>query len=405
MTPIPTLSPAVPPPALPGVAPVAGATGVDFAALLPGFVVPVMPRQGDAEGGKDLPAVPSDEEDGAEGAAAIWVQPPLWPAMCPPVAAVKGERRTIVAGTGSPAVAALPTNDMTAPLLPGEGRGPVVTGAMLDPGLRRGTPELASAQMLAGNAAPSTSLATPTTCTRSATDGAAIASTVAPDPIATSTKDALTSPIDAAQPITPSRPQPQAELQPLQPTRIAPAAEMFAAAIQRAVRDERRPASEEQVIALAAPTADLTTRAVAAAEGSRHAALDMARDTWPTKMIERIEMLRDAADAVDTSIRLVPDKLGAIDVSLRRDGDGVQVQFTAQQAETRQLLAEAQPKLAELAEAKGLRLAMQAGGGASGDNGAGGQQHQPPRASAASSINPPHGPSDDDGSAAEDRVA
>ena len=200
----------------------------------------------------------------------------------------------------------------------------------------------------------------------------------------------------AAAPIVP----PQTDLRPLQPARVAPAAEMFAAAIQRAVRDERRPDASDAAAAMGAPTTDLATHAVTAADASRHAALDMARETWPARMIERIELLRDAADAVDTSIRLMPDKLGAIDVSLRRDGDTVQVQFTAQQAETRQLLADAQPKLVELADAKGLRLAMQAGG-----DGAGNQPQQQRATAPAPSITPPRASSEDDGIAADERIA
>ncbi len=154
-------------------------------------------------------------------------------------------------------------------------------------------------------------------------------------------------------------------LQPAEANRIAPAAQVFAAAIQQVVREERRPAAAEQAIVAIAPTTDLAAHAVTAAESSRHAALDMARDTWPAKMIERIEMLRDAANANDTSIRLVPDRLGTIDVSLRRDGDTVAVHFQAQHAETRQLIAEAQPRLADMAEARGLRLSTQTSDGGS----------------------------------------
>ncbi|WBH15673.1 flagellar hook-length control protein FliK [Sphingomonas radiodurans] len=173
---------------------------------------------------------------------------------------------------------------------------------------------------------------------------------------------------------------------------------MFAAAIQRAVRDERRPATSDPTPGLLTPIVDLATRPITI-DTPRHAPLDMARETWPTKMIERIELLRDAVDAVDTSIRLMPDKLGAIDVSLRRDGDGVQVQFTAQAAETRQLLAEAQPKLAELAEAKGLRLSMHSGDG-------GGQPHQQQRAAAsAPSIIASRASSADEDATADERVA
>jgi len=91
-------------------------------------------------------------------------------------------------------------------------------------------------------------------------------------------------------------------------------------------------------------------------------------------MIERIEILRDAADAGDTRIRLVPDALGAIDVSLKQDGDTVHVHFHAEQGATRALLQEAQPRLVELAEARGLKL----GQGGLGDSAGNGQ----PRAQA-----------------------
>lgn len=161
---------------------------------------------------------------------------------------------------------------------------------------------------------------------------------------------------------------------------VAPAAQLFAAAIHRAVRDDRPANPAEVLIAGVVPTTDVAPHAVGAIEGMRHAALDMAHEAWPTKMIERIETLRDAMNAVDTSIRLVPDKLGTIDVTLRRDGDAVAVHFNAQQAETRQLLAEAQPKLAELAEAKGLKLSAQAAQGGHGGQGDGAQQHQHQRA-------------------------
>ena len=98
----------------------------------------------------------------------------------------------------------------------------------------------------------------------------------------------------------------------------------------------------------------------------------MRQDRWPHAMIERIEMLRDAADAVDTRIRLVPDALGAIDVSVKTEGDTVRVHFNAEQAATRTLLADAQPRLAELAEARGLKLSQ----GSFGDSGA--QQQRAP---------------------------
>ena len=151
-----------------------------------------------------------------------------------------------------------------------------------------------------------------------------------------------------------------------QPGTVASAATVFGAAIQAASRKREEPdtpaaPSESALI----PIGTTATHEIKAAD-AQQAPLDMRQDRWPHAMIERIEMLRDAADAVDTRIRLVPDALGAIDVSVKTDGDTVRVQFTAEQAATRTLLADAQPRLAELAEARGLKLAQ----GSLGDSGA-----------------------------------
>jgi hypothetical protein len=91
--------------------------------------------------------------------------------------------------------------------------------------------------------------------------------------------------------------------------------------------------------------------------GAERQALDMGRQDWPQKMIDRIEALRDDANANDTSIRLKPEALGRIDVSLRTHADGaVSVRFAAEQPTTRTLLADAAPQLNAAAEARGIRL-------------------------------------------------
>ena len=115
--------------------------------------------------------------------------------------------------------------------------------------------------------------------------------------------------------------------------------------------DAAVPAMPQQV----APTA-----AIAAAGDAGHAPLDMSDARWPHAMIDRIELLRDAADAADTRIRLVPDALGAVDVSVKRDGDTLHVHFAAEQAATRALIHDAQPRLAALAQERGLTLGQTA---------------------------------------------
>jgi flagellar hook-length control protein FliK len=103
--------------------------------------------------------------------------------------------------------------------------------------------------------------------------------------------------------------------------------------------------------------------------------LDLARHTWPSQMLDRIERLRDAVEAVSTSIRVIPDALGAIDVSVRKEGEVTHVHLAADQPQTRVLLAEASPKLAELAEARGIKLGQSEVGGGSASTG--GQQSAP----------------------------
>lgn len=146
-----------------------------------------------------------------------------------------------------------------------------------------------------------------------------------------------------------------------EPGARGPAGRLFAAAIHTASRKEAPtlPAIDTLTPITTPPTAlHATTLAVNAAADASRAPLDLRQGDWPARMIDRIEVLRDAADAQDTRIRVVPDALGAIDVALRRDGDTVHVHFSAEQAETRALLGDAQSRLAELAEARGLKLAQ-----------------------------------------------
>ncbi|MEG3084270.1 flagellar hook-length control protein FliK [Sphingomonas sp. PB2P12] len=175
---------------------------------------------------------------------------------------------------------------------------------------------------------------------------------------------------DATTPVALTVARPDA-VQP-QPGTVAPASQVFGAAIQAAtrIRDDRDTTDTTAFpLAASAPVSPPTIKTAEA----HQAPLDMRQERWPHAMIERIEMLRDSADASDTRIRLIPDALGAIDVSMKTDGDTVHVHFNAEQAATRTLLADAQPRLAELAEARGLKL----GQGTLGDGSAGSGQRAP----------------------------
>lgn len=98
-------------------------------------------------------------------------------------------------------------------------------------------------------------------------------------------------------------------------------------------------------------------------------------------MIDRIDMLQDADGSVrETRIRLSPDRLGQVDIAIEQTADGVNVRFVTDNPQARALLADAQPRLMELAESRGLKL----GGGGVGDGRPERQGHDAPPRSFAS---------------------
>jgi flagellar hook-length control protein FliK len=177
----------------------------------------------------------------------------------------------------------------------------------------------------------------------------------------------------------------QAAPQPAPPVATAPvtqpASQAFAAAILAAASHRERRDSDDRSAAGAAMASALSAVAetahkpiVQTAGDVQRAALDLRQDTGLQAMIDRIEVLRDDANSRDTRIRLVPDALGAVDIAVRKDGDRLHVYFTAETAATRTLLTEAQPRLAELAEARGVRIAQSTVDSGGGD--ANRQQHR-----------------------------
>lgn len=205
---------------------------------------------------------------------------------------------------------------------------------------------------------------------------------------------------------TPGLPRTAAPSQPSPtPLPVATPASAALAAIAAGVED-LRPGSPRERAGHALPDAAAllataaATPAVAAPASGEQPTLDMRQEHWPHDMIGQIERLRDTADAADTRIRLVPDALGQVEVNVRREGDTLHVRFNAEQAQTRALIADAQPRLAEAAEARGLRL-----GQTSVDAGTAGQGQQqrpatppsaPPQPRRASTTVPSDAPSDDD---------
>lgn len=155
-----------------------------------------------------------------------------------------------------------------------------------------------------------------------------------------------------------------------------PAGQLFASA--RAIagswrehaRGEARDSLEVPTSFASATPIELRERAIVQATAdAAHTALDLTADSGLQRMIDRIETLRDAADAGDTRVRLIPDALGSIDVAVRQEGERVHVRFTAEHEATRALIAEAQPRLTELAAARGVRIgdtSVSTGGGGGG---------------------------------------
>jgi flagellar hook-length control protein FliK len=164
-----------------------------------------------------------------------------------------------------------------------------------------------------------------------------------------------------AEALVPTTTPAPAAAQAVQPV-TQPAAQVFAAAMAAVVhapprREEREITDARTPLAIASATIEaLHTPAIAATVDAKQGAFDLRQDSGLQGMIDHIEVLRDNADAGDTRIRLVPDALGAIDVSVRREGERVHVHFNAENAASARLLSEAQPRLADLAEARGVKL-------------------------------------------------
>ncbi|TGX53211.1 flagellar hook-length control protein FliK [Sphingomonas gei] len=164
----------------------------------------------------------------------------------------------------------------------------------------------------------------------------------------------------------------------------------------------RAPAIELAALALAPSAADaLRPHAVTAAGDVQQSAIDMRRQEWVGKMVDQIEALRDAAPVRETRLSLAPEALGKVEVSIRHEGDRVHVHFATETQAARQLIADAQPRLGELAEARGIKLgqtSFESGTAGQGPNRdtrdhSGAQQSRQPRPANSDS---PVGTADDD---------
>ncbi|MDR6144741.1 flagellar hook-length control protein FliK [Sphingomonas sp. SORGH_AS870] len=170
----------------------------------------------------------------------------------------------------------------------------------------------------------------------------------------------------------------------LQTGQTAPALQLFAGAMRAAQDESEEQSGRRKDTGLGAIDPATLTRAdsltaapVAAMTGAEQAPLDMTQGHWPQGMIDRIERMREDAATADTRIQLSPDALGGIAVALRHEDGATHIHFTADQAQTATMLADAQPTLARLAEEKGMRLGQTAVD--LGQSGGGGGERQPQR--------------------------
>jgi flagellar hook-length control protein FliK len=350
----------------------------DFMAMLGELVLPpgAKPQGGKGQavagGGKDLPVEPAlaaGDEDESDPLVA-WLPAGLVPIAPPPEPVALPD--TMFVGAGSSAeieAAGLATPHADADL-PAALPGPAEVSAPLD-GLA-GAP-LAKAAPIA-TTVPGSSVIDPAPADAPAADAVAI--DAAPLEVAVASEAAPRGKAEAPAREAPLRPIPAhaAAPQPVVPGAPAAqtAAQVFAAAISASFDSPAAPALRAAdpvaVQAHSAATEQLRTT-VQAMSGADQPPLDLSRGDWAGKMVDRIASMRDAAEAADTRIRLAPENLGNVDVSIRRDGDRLHVHFTAENPAARQLIAEAAPRLAELAEARGVKL-----GQTSVDGGTGGQQ-------------------------------
>lgn len=147
------------------------------------------------------------------------------------------------------------------------------------------------------------------------------------------------------------------------------AAALFAAAATGATPAETRRTLIQDLLPAGGPVAlaDIVRpHAIAAPADIQQGVLDMRRQEWMGQMVDRLEAMRDASPSRETRLSLSPEALGKVDVSIRQDGDRIHVHFATETPAARQLLTEAQPRLSELAEARGVKLGQTSvdGGGA-----------------------------------------
>lgn len=128
---------------------------------------------------------------------------------------------------------------------------------------------------------------------------------------------------------------------------------------------------------IAQPTSQASTSLHPAFASAQRPAIDTGRAEWMQAMIERIAEMPQVDGKREAQIRLLPDALGAIEIKIVERQDRLHVTMNAENPHARQLLAEATPRLHELAEARGLRLGQTGVGGGEQQDKRGAPEQQP----------------------------
>ncbi|AQR74564.1 hypothetical protein BXU08_13720 [Sphingomonas sp. LM7] len=183
------------------------------------------------------------------------------------------------------------------------------------------------------------------------------------------------------------------------------AATVFATALDMPRGQRRTTTAADLAGVTVAPSAPEALRAhvVAASANVEQGALDMRRQEWMGQMVEHIEAMRDASPVRETRISLAPEALGKVDVSIRQEGEHVHVHFTTETQAARQLIADAQPRLSELAEARGLKLGQTSF--ESGTAGQGANRDSREQPSQPQSLKPRAASPESTGGSTDDRIA
>lgn len=371
--PLPGPTPAAPLRAVPVALPGTADLTPDFAAALVGLLIPGAPakakgeRQPAAEGGKDLPVSEQTDEP-----VIAWLPEGMAPIALPD-RAVLPQATSANGGGAAPILLPplMPTPDTVVPasVLPAgiESQSGSAPATLSLPAEAQAAPETPSGSTAIFTEADATS--DPKTVTNSLVEDSALARSRF-EPSLTREGAQPTAPAQVALPPAPAVPA----------ATSGAAAQVFATAISTAAIDSTpsdRPG--DAAILLGAQLQAEQRGAVQAMSAASQAPLDLTGDDWTGQMIDRIAALRDSAEAADTRIKLAPENLGALEVSIRRDGDRIHVHFTADNPAARQLIADAAPRLAELADARGVKLGQTSvdGGGQHGS-----QREQQPQSQA-----------------------